>query len=81
MGALVNNMNQQAPQSYIQIVFQDIGSTIFNMNVDGVTPLQFLAVAEYFRIYGEMLVMKQQAKEAAEAQRNKIAVPDGILVK
>ena len=44
---------------------------VFSAQVDGVVPLQFLAIAEYLRIMGEVGIARQER----EAQRNKIAVP------
>ena len=70
---------QQVPQSYIQIIFKEFGSVLFDGNINGVTPLQFFAVAEYLRLLGEAGIKEEQAKRAAEAERTKIVVPDGIL--
>ena len=74
-------MDQQTPQSYIQIIFKEPGSVLFDANVNGMTPLQFFAVAEYFRLLGEAGWAREQAQREMEAERNKIAVPDGILRK
>ena len=62
---------QEKPKSFIQIIFSDVGSVVFSAQEDGVVPLQFLAIAEYFRIMGEVGIARQER----EAQRNKIAVP------
>ncbi len=77
-------MDQQTPQqpkSYIQIIFKEPGSVLFDAQVSGVTPLQFMAVAEYFRLLGEVNWYKEQTQRETEAERNKIVVPDGILRK
>ena len=74
-------MDQQTPQSYIQILFKEPGSVLFDANISGITPLQFLAVAEYFRLLGEAGFLREQAQRQAEEERKKIAIPDGILMK
>ena len=66
---------QEKPKSFIQIIFVDVGSVVFSAQVDGVVPLQFLAIAEYFRIMGEVGIARQEQQKAQEMQRNKIAVP------
>ena len=77
----MDQQTTQAPQSYIQVVFKEPGSVLFDANVSGMTPLQFLAVAEYFRLLGEAGFLREQAQREVEAERRKIAVPDGILMK
>lgn len=74
-------MDQQTPQSYIQIIFKEPGSVLFDAQVSGVTPLQFLAVGEYLRLLGEAGFLREQAQRQMEEERHKIAVPDGVLVK
>lgn len=74
-------MDQQTPQSYIQIIFKEPGSVLFDAQVSGITPLQFLAVAEYLRLLGEAGFLREQAQRQMEEERHKIAVPDGVLVK
>jgi hypothetical protein len=85
MDIMVDNMDQQTPQqvpqSYIQIIFKEPGSVLFDANIVGMTPLQFFAIAEYFRLLGESQLAKEQAQRAAETERTKIVVPDGILRK
>jgi hypothetical protein len=74
-------MDQQTPQSFIQILFKEPGSVLFDANISGITPLQFLAAAEYFRLLGEAGFIREQAQREVEQERHKIAIPDGILVK
>lgn len=66
------------PTSFIQIVFKEEGSTLFDANFSGVTPLQLLAIGEYIKIMGENMLKK--ANEQRE--RNKIQVPgvDDIII-
>ena len=66
---------QNKPKSFIQIVFADVGNVFFDMQIDGVVPLQFLAVAEYLRILGEAGIARQETQRAQETQRKKIMVP------
>jgi hypothetical protein len=76
---MVDNKDQQLPQSYIQIIFKEPGSTLFSADAHGVTPMQFLALGEYFRLLGEAGWLREQTQREVEAERGKIVVPDGIL--
>jgi hypothetical protein len=60
-----------SPDSFIQVVFKEQGSILFDANVNGVTPLQFLAIGEYFKFMGEDLLRKAQVQK----EQQKIAVP------
>jgi|MudIll2142460700_1097286.scaffolds.fasta_scaffold284932_2 hypothetical protein len=71
-------MDQQTPQSYIQIIFKEPGSVLFDAQVNGVTPLQFLALGEYFRLLGETQLAKEQMQREEEMKRKKIAVPGNM---
>lgn len=66
---------KEAPKSFIQVVFSDVGSVLFDMQVDGVVPLQFLALGDYLRMLGEAGIARQEAQRSQVAQRNKIVVP------
>lgn len=73
------DQQQEQPKSFIQIVFKDIGSVEFNAMMDGIVPMQLLALAEYLHFLGESGLVQEKVKEAQRAQQNKIVVP-GIEV-
>jgi hypothetical protein len=77
-------MENKEPESYIQIVFKEIGSVEFMPNIHGVSPMQVLAIAEYLKLIGQSMFYQELRQQEAEAQRNKIVVPgnknlDGIM--
>lgn len=69
----------EQPKSYIQVIFEDVGSAVFTMNLTGVTSGQLFAVAERLRLQAEIAVMqeleKQQAEARTKAAQNSILVP------
>lgn len=71
---------QKQPESFIQVIFSEVGSTIFNAQIGSVTPLQVLALAHYLQFIGEAGLAKQEMDRQAAEQRNKIMVP-GINAK
>ena len=66
---------QEAPKSFVQIIFDDIGSTNMIYQVIQATPMQVLALAEYLHFLGENGLIQERVKEAQKAQQNKIIVP------
>lgn len=66
---------QEQPKSFIQVIFKDIGSVEFNIMMDGIVPMQLLAIAEYFHFLGESGLVQEKVREAQQAQKNKIVVP------
>jgi hypothetical protein len=71
--------NMEQPKSFIQIIFSDVGSTLFEAQMNGVTPLQILALAEYLHFIGESGLSKQQVEQEQRKARGKIVVPGSDL--
>jgi hypothetical protein len=67
--------NKNQPNSFIQVIFSDVGSVLFSMTTDGVTSLQMLALAEYLHILGEAGLLQEQVNQKQKAQQNRIVIP------
>jgi hypothetical protein len=65
----------EAPESYVQIVYKEVGSAEFAPSIVGVTPMQLFAIAEYLRFVGEMMLVREMSRNEETARRNKIIVP------
>lgn len=66
---------EEQPKSFIQIIFTDVGSTLFDAQIGNVTPLQILALAQYLQFMGEAGLARQEMQRDQVKQRNKIVVP------
>ena len=69
----------QTPQSYIQILFKEPGNVMYDIRASGITPGQFLAMAEVLRLMGEAGFAQEQLQRA-EARKPKIAVPNAPII-
>ena len=69
----------QVPQSYIQIIFKEPGNVMYDIRASGITPGQFLAMAEILRLMGEAGFAQEQLQRA-EARKPKIAVPNAPII-
>lgn len=72
-------MTDQAPEkpkSFLYIEFADIGSVMFRMNTEGITPLQLLAIASYLEVRGKNELIKQENEKIAREAEMKLLVPD-----
>ena len=74
---------EERPTSYLQIIFKDTDSTVFQLNVSGVSAMQVLAISHYLKVFGEAMLHADMQREAEQSARRKIAVPgadiEGIL--
>lgn len=70
--------DQQEPNSFILIRFTDIGSAMFAMDTNGVTPMQMLMIGDYLSLRGRNELIKLENKRIEEQERNRIEVP-GLL--
>lgn len=68
-------MDQEIPKSFIQVIFADFGSVMFQVNWGEVSAMQVLALSEYLHFKGEMMLAQDEHNRMQEQERNKIAVP------
>lgn len=72
-------MSEQKPKSFIIIEFEDVGSTNFHMQMDGITPLQMLAMASYLELKGKNALIQMENQRAEEEAQKSIARPKLVL--
>ena len=69
-------MSEEKPSSFILIQFAEVGSTAFQIKMDGVTPLQILAIASYLDVKGKNELIKQENEKFSREAEMKLLVPD-----
>lgn len=67
--------NESENQSRLIVIFESIGSAIFKVQSDGVTPVQMLALAEWLRWEATSNLNMMKAEYLQQAQMRKLAVP------
>ena len=67
------------PKSYLVIQFADVGSVMFHLDMDGVTPLQMLAIASYLELRGKNALIQQENQRAEEEAQHALARPKLVL--
>jgi hypothetical protein len=72
---MIEDVKNTEKPSIIVIRFADIGSALFDAQIDNVTPIQLLAIAEYLRIRGEASLIQAEMESQRRAQMTKIATP------
>lgn len=76
VGRLENPMSDEPQKSYVMVQFAEIGSVIFKVNIEGVTPLQLIAIAEYLSLKGKNDLVRQENERVEHEQQMKLLVPD-----
>ena len=72
---------KELPKSYILIQFAGIGSAnIVNAQFEGVTPLQVLALSEYFQLIGKQKLLTEMTEREAYMAEQKLAVPENKII-
>lgn len=59
---------------YISVVFKQQGSVFFDFEVDGVVPMQMIAIGEYLSTLGKSKLLQEQARAQQEMTKQKIQV-------
>lgn len=67
-----------APESYIVIRFEQMGSVAFNSNIQA-TPLQLLAVAAWLEVKAKNMLIQEENRRAEEEAQHTIARPKLML--
>lgn len=76
MVGLQNPMSDQSTHSsYIQIIFQEPGSVVFQARMDGITPMQLLALAGYFELRAKNELVRLENSRIEQEENQKLAVP------
>jgi hypothetical protein len=69
---------EHTPQSYVVVKFAELGSVVFNAQINA-SPLQLLALAAWMEVKAKnMLLIEEQRKAEAEAQHG-LAMPKLML--
>ena len=66
--------NEEGEQNfgYISVVFKQQGSVFFDFEVDGVVPMQMIAIGEYLSTLGKSKLLQEQARAQQETSERKI---------
>jgi len=67
---------EKQPQSYLQIVFNNFGSTFFDMNIGQVTPLQIYSLIGHLKMMADMQLEAEMRMKLQQEAERKIAVPE-----
>ena len=62
--------------SFILVKFKEVGSTILDASANNVTPLQFLAIGQYFEFLGKNGLLREEAERQQQAEMQRIATPN-----
>ena len=65
---MVNENEQEVPQSYILLQFTAPGTVIFQSTFENITPYQMLAVAHFLEFEGKLALQQQKIQEAQRQQ-------------
>lgn len=71
---------QEKPKSFILVQFADIGSTVMSVQYEGVTPMQLLALSEYFQLIGKNKLLQELNEREAQMAEQKLAVPENKII-
>jgi len=71
---------QEKPKSFIFVAFADIGSTVMNVQYEGVTPMQLLALSEYFQLVGKNKLLQEMTAREEEMTAQKLSVPENKII-
>lgn len=80
MGKVVTMDEQEVPKSFIVVTFKEIGSTIMNVQYEGVTPLQLLTLAEYFQLVGKSRLVQEMAEREEYMKQQQLAIPENKII-
>lgn len=67
-----------APESFVVIRFEQLGSVVFNSNIQA-TPLQLLAVAAWLEVRAKNMLVQEENRRAEEEAQRTIARPKLVL--
>ena len=71
---------QEKPKSFIFVAFADIGSTIMNVQYEGVTPMQLLALSEYFQLVGKNKLLLEMSEREEQMRQQQLAIPENKII-
>ena len=71
----------ETPKSFIFIEFVDVGSVNMNrIQYENVTPMQILALSEYFQLVGKTKLVQEMAVREEQMQQQRLSVPENKIV-
>jgi len=71
---------EEKKRSFIMVEFTDIGSALFNLVMDNVTPLQILTAVQYLEIKAKNEIIMQENARLEQQKEMQIAVPKGNII-
>lgn len=73
--------NAELKPSRMAIIFREVGSAIFEVKAEGVTPVQMLALAKWLEWEATTNLNMMKAEYLQQAEMNKIAVPEPQILR
>ena len=67
------------PKSFVQVIFADVGSVIFEAKMDGITPMQLLALAGYFELRAKNELVRMENARIEQEEQQKLSVPKLVV--
>jgi hypothetical protein len=71
---------QEKPKSFIVVQFADVGSTIMSVQYEGVTPMQLLALSDYFQLVGKNKLLVELNEREEQMTQQKLSVPENKII-
>jgi hypothetical protein len=71
---------QEKPKSFIVVQFADVGSTIMSVQYEGVTPMQLLALSDYFQLVGKNKLLVELNEREEQMTQQKLSVPENRII-
>jgi len=72
--------DNEEKKSFIAITFTEPGSTLFNIMIEGVTPLQLLALTAYLEVRAKNELIVQENTRLEQQKEMQIAVPKSGII-
>ena len=74
-------VDEERPKSFVLALFEDIGSTVIQqIQIEGLTPLQLIALAAYLELRGKNELIKQENEREEQARQQRLSVPRDKIV-
>lgn len=73
-------MTEGQPRSFVLAQFQETGSVVFSMNIEGVTPFQLLALAEYLSLKAKNEIVRAENERSEQEEAQRLSVPPAKII-
>lgn len=74
-----NQPTPERPKSFVLVQFAETGSVQFAVEIDGVTPLQMIALAAFLELRGKNELIRLENQRVEEEAQKAIARPKLVM--